>query len=262
MLLIADNLQITRKKVQLAFAEKDPRPIAEIAAQCAAAGADCLDLNMGPLARDPEGAAEFFVSAALSGAGLPLCIDTVNPRAMDRGLALAREAGRPILNGLSLAPERFFAMAELAQKHDADLVAYLLTEKGMVCRDADERLAVAAELWGRLAEAGISPERVIMDPVCVPLLWGDGLFQAGEVTKTLRLLPEVLGYPVKSVAGLSNLTTGRAPAARKERFAAAYLCMMAESGLSHALVNADQGEVMSFAEVLGIFKSGKVFSWE
>ncbi|MEW5733264.1 MAG: dihydropteroate synthase [Thermodesulfobacteriota bacterium] len=262
MFLIADNVQVTRKVVGRAFEERDPGPVAEIAARCAAAKVDAVDVNMGPVSRDPEGAAEFFVTAVLSGARLPLWIDTVNPRAMERGLVLAKAAGRPAINGVSLAPERLEAMAELSVRHDADLVAYLLTEKGMVCPDADTRLAVAAELWTRLCGLGVSPERVIVDPVCAPLLWGDGVYQSGEVANTIRLLPDVLGFPVKTVVGLSNLTTGRAPRDRKERYEAAYLCMLASAGLSHALVNVEHGEVLTYAGVVGNLRSGRVFSWE
>jgi len=47
------------------------------------------------------------------------------------------------------------------------------------------------------------------------LSWDDGLFRARELLKTIPMLPELLGFPVRTLAGLSNLTTGMGDKFRK-----------------------------------------------
>ena len=54
MLLIADNIQITKESIRSAMDALDPAPIRNLVRQCIAAGAHGIDINPGPLNRDPE----------------------------------------------------------------------------------------------------------------------------------------------------------------------------------------------------------------
>jgi hypothetical protein len=61
VLLVADNLQITNPVIAAALAAGDPQPVRELAERCAAAGAEAIDVNSGPLTRDPEAQMTFLV---------------------------------------------------------------------------------------------------------------------------------------------------------------------------------------------------------
>ncbi|MCP4714591.1 MAG: hypothetical protein GY868_05685 [Deltaproteobacteria bacterium] len=52
MLLVADNLQITNPAIADALGHQNPQPIHEMIKACVTAGA--IDINPGPLSRDPE----------------------------------------------------------------------------------------------------------------------------------------------------------------------------------------------------------------
>ncbi|MBU2489848.1 MAG: dihydropteroate synthase [Proteobacteria bacterium] len=262
MILVADNLQILAPEIVRAVAEKDPEPVARLAAACAASGAQALDVNSGPLSRDPEGGMRFLVQAARQGfcLPLPLWLDTSNPRAMAAGLAEC--GGKAVMNGVSLEPARLSAMLPLAREHGADLVGYLLSEDGQVPPDAAGRLENAARLAEAADRDGVDPARLIFDPVVPPLSWNDGPRQAGQVLETIRLLPDLLGFPARTVAGLSNLTSGPGPRHRKRVFENAYLAMLAASGLTHLLFNVFHESAMVTARACNALTGGGVFCWE
>lgn len=242
------------------MSNRNPEAVAELAKRAEKAGAEIIDINTGPLSRDPCGMA-FMVRAVENAVPLRVSLDTVNPAAMEAGLAECRN-GRPVINGVSLEPGKIGRIAPLALRYDADIVAYLLTSESQVPPDAQGRLAVAAEIFSRLTGAGVSPDRIFFDPVCPPLVWQDGLFQAREVIETIRLLPEVLGFPAKSLAGLSNLTTGPGPRAQKILLQQTYLSMLAASGLSAVLLDTGLTEVAAAARAVKLIREGFIFCWE
>ncbi|MDI6797000.1 MAG: dihydropteroate synthase [Desulfatibacillaceae bacterium] len=262
MFFIADNLQITRPSVAKAFAGGDAAFFVELARRMERAGANAIDINTGPLPKNPQKAMTFFVDAVQEGCSLPLCLDTVNPFAMEAGLARARH-GRPIINGVSLEPSRFKSMAGLARRFDADIIAYLLTPQGRVPSDSDTRLALAANLFAGLCHEGILPERIVIDPICPPLVWDEGHAQARAVVETLRLLPEVLNFPIRTVVGLSNLTSGlRTPRIARTAFQSAYIAMLCQAGLNLALLDIFCTEPLNAARACTALLKPGVFSWE
>jgi len=235
MMLVADNLQILRPEVQKAAQNQDPAPIARLVRQMEEAGAEAVDINMGPCYRNPEQIATFLVRTAEAATQLSILIDTANPRAME---AAIRAASRPpILNGFSLEPRKLGKILPLAADHGLDIIGYLLDADGHVPPDAQGRLSAGLALFDTAAAKGLSPERIIVDPVVPPLSWQDGGRQVREVLETLRLLPDLLDRPVRTVAGLSNLTSGAPSGAPRQVVESAFLAMMAAAGLSMALLN-------------------------
>lgn len=259
MMLVADNLQILRPEVQEAMARQDPEPIAWLVRQMEEAGAEAVDLNAGPCCRNPEREMTFLVQSAEAATRLPLFIDTANPRAMAAGV---RAAGRPpILNGFSLEPRKLEEILPLATDYGLDIVGYLLDADGHVPADAQGRLSAGLALFEAAAAKGLSTGRIIVDPVVPPLSWQDSVKQAGEVLEVLRLLPDVVGRPVRTVAGLSNLTSGAPSGAPRQVVESAYLAMMAAAGLSMALLDVFHTDTMNAARACRELISEKPFSW-
>ena len=61
MLIIADNLQVTRPVVAEVIRNYDRAHIAKLVRRCEAAGAEALDLNTGPLPKAPKKRMQFWV---------------------------------------------------------------------------------------------------------------------------------------------------------------------------------------------------------
>ena len=260
MLLIADNLTVTNSAVQRALDEKDPEPIRHLVKRCEAAGAEAIDINSGPLVRDAENRMTFLVDTVQGVTGLPLLIDTASPRAIEAALCACRK--KAIINGFSLEPAKREAVLPLAKKYDADIIGYLLRPDGHVASSAEERLQIACAVYEACCKAGIERERLILDPIIVPVAWQDGNFQNREVLSVIRRLPDLLGFPVRTVAGLSNLTAAAGPQGKKLLLEGACLCMLAEAGLSMVLMNIFHQETVRAARACRSLMQPGVFAWE
>ncbi len=153
MILIADNIRITDPKIAVAIERTDPVPIRETTKNCEKAGVEAIDINSGPLTRDPERKMAFLVETIQNESDLPVLIDTANPAAMEVGLRTNRKTA--IINGFSLEPAKLESILPLAKKYDADIIGYLLYTDGHVPPDSQERLNVAVELFRALEESGV-----------------------------------------------------------------------------------------------------------
>ncbi|MBI9082500.1 MAG: dihydropteroate synthase [Desulfobacterales bacterium] len=260
MVIVADNLQIIRNTISGAVATGNPEPIRALVRQCAAAGADAIDINSGPLGRSPERSMAFLVATVESATDLPLMIDSANPVALAAGLAAATRPA--ILNGFSLEPAKVEKILPLAARTGSDIVGYLLGRDGHVPMSADERMAVAVELFQTYMDAGCDPARLILDPVVVPVTWQEGHRQAVEVLDVIRQLPDLLGYPVRTIVGLSNLTTGVSIPDRRGILERAYLPMLASAGLDMVLMNVLCPESIRIARACRMLLSNHIFSWK
>jgi 5-methyltetrahydrofolate corrinoid/iron sulfur protein methyltransferase len=261
MIVIADNLQATLPETRAALDRNDPEPVRELVRRMERAGARMIDINPGPLKRDAAARMAFLVQAVQSASDLPLLIDTADPAVMEAGLAAGR---KPLaLNGFSLEPRKVREILPLAVRHGADIVGYLLDARGLPPASVEERLGIAVELLDAARAAGLPSERLIIDPVVAPLIWEEGHRRNAVLLEVLRGLPEVLGFPVRTVAGLSNLTSGSPAAAeKKQRVEGAFLAMLAAAGLDMALLNVFHGETVRLARTCETLLSQKVFSWE
>jgi 5-methyltetrahydrofolate corrinoid/iron sulfur protein methyltransferase len=260
VLLVADNLQITDPEIAAALASRNPEPVRALAKRCAAAGADAIDVNSGPLTREPEAQMTFLVEAVRSATDLPLVIDTANPAAMEAGLRAAGPGA--VINGFSLEPAKLNRILPLARAYDADIIGFLLTPRSQVPTASAERLSLAVDLFQACQAAGVAPQRLIIDPVVVPLAWQDGNRQAREMVALLRQLPELLGFPVRTSAGLSNLTTGGGHRRQRLLLERTYLPMLAAAGLDMVLLNILHSDTVAVGRACRLLTTDRVFTWE
>jgi len=260
MLLIADNLTVTNKAIQSAVAEKDPEPIRELVRNCVAAGAQAIDINPGPLGRNPESTMTFLVDTVQAVTNLPVLIDTPSPRAIEAALRCCK--CKAIINGFSLEPAKREAILPLAKEYHADIIGYLLRPDGHVPADAAERLQIALSVYEAACTAGVARERLIIDPVVVPVTWQNGNVQNRAVLSVIRQLPDLLAFPVRTVAGLSNLTATEAPRGKKLLIESAYICMLAEAGLSMVLMNVLHKETVAAARACRSLLDSSIFVWD
>jgi len=259
MIIVADNLRITLPAIRRAAEDLDPAPIHQLAVACREAGAHAIDINSGPLSRHPDVKMRFLVDAVQAAVDLPLVLDTTNPTAMAAGLAACR--GKAIINGVSLEPRKLDSMLPLARQYDADLIGYLLRPDGHVPPDADGRMQAAVTLFAACQQAGIPPDRLIIDPVVAPLAWPDGNRQNMAVLAVVRALPDLLGVAVRTIAGLSNLTTGAPDIDTRRRYQRTFLPMLAAAGLDLILMNALEPDVVRTAKASRHITSHSIFSW-
>ena len=259
MKLIADNLRITKPDIQAALNHYDPEPIRSWAQRCAQKKPWAIDVNTGPLSRHPKKNMRFFIEAIESATTLPLLIDTSNPIAMRAGLEAATNPA--IINGFSLEPKKLELILPLAREFNTDIVGFLLFADSCVPKDEAQRLEIALELFEKAEAAQVPKESIIIDPVVPPLAWEDGIIQARAVLNVIQTLPDLLGFKVKTIAGVSNLTTGAMDKNKKQLIDNSYVAMLAAAGLDYALLDIFKQDLVMSAKTAGILAKESLFSW-
>ena len=179
---------------------------------------------------------------------------------MKAGLEANRKVA--VINGISLEPHKLESILSLAVAYDVDIIGYLLDERSQMPPNQDDRMAIALELFQRCLAAGLRPEQLILDPVVAPLIWQDGLQRNRDLLEIIRRLPELLDFPVRTVAGLSNLTTGQKALGPKQRLEQTYLSMLASAGLSWVLLDILHHETVTSAKIGRMLLRDDIFAWD
>ncbi len=208
MIVAADNLTGANPVVAQALRDLDPKPLQDLARRCAAAGAHILDLNPGYLSRRMEDRMAFLVEVVQEVTSLPLILDSPNPRVLAEGLATCRE--KPILNAVTLEGNKLQEILPLAAAHQTQVVLLLLDEKSHPPPSLEGKVGLAMELREQALAAGLTDQQLIFDPVLPNLRWPDAWPQTGAALRTVRYLASgaLLGNPVRTMVGLSNLRSG------------------------------------------------------
>ena len=260
MLLIADNLQITNKEIAQSITDRNPEPIKKLILAAVAAGADAIDINPGPLPKHAAEIITFLVNTVQSVTRKPILLDTTNAAAIEAGLVASKN--KVIINGFSLEASKCADILPLAKIFDVDIIGYLLYPDNRVPTEESDFFGIALELLAETEKAGIPPERLIIDPVVAPLIWENGIAHNLSMLSFLARLHELAGFPIRSIAGLSNLTSGgHAPREKKRLAEHAFLSMMAAAGLDMVLLQIFHEDTVRTARICEAITGGKIFSW-
>ncbi len=230
MILIGENIHIISKAVSEAVRNRDIAPIQALAREQAGAGADYLDLNMGPARKEPEEVASWLVNTVQAVADLPISLDTMNPLAMEAGLKLCRK--RALLNSASGKAESREKMMPLAIKYGTQVVISVITDQGCP-PDVDSRVESIMETVAYANGLGINNEDIWVDPIILPVSADQK--QVREALEFIRILPDLLPG-VKSVVGLSNVSNGT-PAPLRGILNRTYMAMLERNGLYAAIAD-------------------------
>lgn len=244
MIFIGESIHIISREVSTAIKERNPRVIQDLAVAQAEAGADYIDLNVGPARKDPEDLMTWIVNAVQEAVDLPLSIDTMNPVAMEAGLKLCRK--RPLLNSASNKAESKQQMLPLAKKYDCDVVLSVFADYGMPA-DVDMRVSSILEAAEYANSLGIPNEDIWVDPIVLPISTaGEGQAHAKAVLEFIQILPELLPG-VKSTLGLSNISNGT-PKELRPLLNHTFLVMLQRNGLYSAIADVLDKELVPLSK--------------
>ena len=245
MYAIGERINGMFKSVGAAIRERNPEPVQELARKQLAAGAQALDVNVGPAAADPLAAMEWLVKAIREVTDAPLAIDTTKPEVMRRGLELAGPGA--IINSSKGQQQQLDVYLPMAIEHEASLIALTIDENG-IPRDANGRGEIALRVVAAAMEKGLPPERVMVDAVILPV----NVAQATpwHVLEAIRNVKVLSDPPPRTVLGLSNVSQGTT---QRELINRTYLVMALAAGLDAAILDVQDAEMMEAmiaAEVL------------
>jgi len=230
MILIGENIHIISRAVSDAIKNRDSAPIQDLAKAQARAGADYLDLNLGPARKEPEEVASWLVDTVQAVVDLPISLDTMNPLAMEAGLKLCRK--RALLNSASGKAESREKMMPLAVKYGTQVVISVITDQGCP-PDVDTRVESIMETVAYANSVGIDNEDIWVDPIVLPVSADQK--QVREALEFIRILPDLLPG-VKSVVGLSNVSNGT-PTPLRGILNRTYMVMLERNGLYSSIAD-------------------------
>ncbi|MFA5688082.1 MAG: homocysteine S-methyltransferase family protein [Kiritimatiellales bacterium] len=200
-------------------------------------GVHILDLSCGYTGRDERADIAVLVPRMARECRAPLMIDSTSAAAIED--ALKRYGGRALINSINFEDggARAERVVALARRYGAALVALTIDEKGMAL-PADEKFAVAKRIVDFCTARGLAPDDLLIDPLTFTVCSGDESLRDAAV-QTLnairRIKAELPG--VRTLLGLSNISFGLKPAARKI-LNAVFLHQAVAAGLDAAIVHA------------------------
>ncbi len=233
MVIIGENIHVIAQKISAAINERDSATIQELARAQTEAGADYLDLNVGPMKKDAEEIMKWLVNTVQEVTPLPLSIDTMNPVAMEAGLKACK--ARPLLNSASGKLASKEQMLPLAKRYNCDVIVSVITDKGMP-PDVETKMDSIMDTVAYAEELGIPTEDIWVDPILLPVSTaGEGQGFARVSLEFISMLNDVLPG-AKSTVGLSNISNG-VPAELRPLLNRTYLVMLQRNGVYSAIAD-------------------------
>jgi len=247
MYIIGENIHIISQAVKDALKNRDREFFMESALKQVEAGAQCVDLNLGPRKKDWEEVFPWVVESVETAVDVPLCIDTTNVNGMEAALKTITKA-QPILNSTSAEAERLEKVPALAKKYNAKLIALTLTKSGIPVA-SDDRVNIALEtLIPRCLELDFPIEDLIIDPLVLTVS-GCQEF-CPELIEAVRTLPYAWDPAPMISVGLSNVSNA-VPNENRPLMNRVYCAMLMGAGLQMMIADPfdeKQNEVIRIIE--------------
>ena len=246
MYIIGENIHIVSEKVKAALTERDASFFQNLAAAQVEAGAQALELNLGPRKKDWEEVFPWMVKTVEAAVDVPLSLDSTNIRGIEAGLRAITKA-RPIINSTSAEEERLEEVPLLAKRYDARLMALTIGKSGIPV-SADERVSIAIEkLIPRMLEIDYPVSDLIIDPLVLTV---SGCQEyCPELIEAVRTVPVAWDPPPAVSVGLSNVSNAVPPEDRA-LINRVYCAMLMGAGLQMMIANPFDEELKEVVRIV------------
>jgi len=236
MYVIGELINGMFTNVKKAIQSQDGQVIQDLAKAQADAGADALDVNVGPATRDSVGGLLWLVENIRKATEIPVAIDNAKWDVMKE--VLPKVPGEKIINS-SKADESFLdKYVPLAVENNASLIALTLDQAG-VPNDVDRRVELAATILTKCAEHGLEMEKLFIDPIILPVnVAGQQAMNVLRALEQMRMLSDPAPH---FLLGLSNLSQN---CANRSLINRVYLAMARAAGLDAAILDPLDSELM------------------
>ncbi len=251
MLVVGENISVISKVVGDAIKERNAEPIIKMAKEQKEAGADYVDVNIGPATKNGEELMQWIVKSIQAELDTPLALDTKNISAIEAGLEVHK--GSAIINSVTGDKDKLDILMPMAKKYNSKIVGISLTEKG-VPPDVDSRVEIIMEIVNSALEHGLPMENLYLDPVVLPVaVLQEQVHNCINALKVFKELKELMGLPgdPKTIVGLSNVSQS-SPPELKSLINRTYLSILLSHGLDSAIVDPLDRELMNVVKTFNI----------
>jgi len=260
MIAIGERINGMFTDVKEAIAAKDPAPIADLARRQTEAGAAYLDINVGTAAADQEGTIQWLVEIAQKAVATPLCLDSQKPAVIRAGLSVCDTSRGVLLNSTPLNkksdPEVLDKYVAMAQESGGSLIA-LTMDAGGVPQNVDRRVEIAAEILTKCMEAGLTPDRIFIDPIILPVNVPGAQEQPGNILAAMDQIRLMSDPPPHITMGLSNLSQGTTERSLINRV---FLAMALTHGCDSAIVDVLDEKLVDVVATAEMLMNKQIYS--
>jgi len=165
------------------------------------AGADIIDVNVSTFSVDEATMLPWVVQMLMDTVGVPLCIDSANPAALEAALKVYK--GKPLVNSVTGEEHSLGKVLPLVKEYGAAVIGLVQDDEG-VPKNEERRVSIAHKLVTRAESLGVSREDIIID--CLAPAIGTDTNAGIEVIKAIRRVNAELG--VNQTIGASNVSFG------------------------------------------------------
>jgi 5-methyltetrahydrofolate corrinoid/iron sulfur protein methyltransferase len=246
MYIIAENIQILSDAVKKAIADRNGAFFRDLIAQMDEAGADAIDLNIGPNKRRGHEVLPWLVEEAEKVTDLPLCFDTTNLAAIEAACETVTKA-QPIINSTDCTAGRLATVPALAKKYNARLIG-LTKGEGMIPVGADERVTLALEvLIPHMLEIDLPIPDLIVDPLALTVAGCQEY--CPECIEAVRALKFAWDPPPLTNVGLSNVSN-TVPNNLRPLINQIFLVMLMGAGIDMVIADPLDSELMRIVDIV------------
>jgi|GEM_PF-3359952 len=255
--VVSENLQPFDKHAKEAFSLNEAA-LMNFLLKVTKTGAKYIDVNLGHLKKNKEKTVSFFIRSIEKYTNLDILIDSTDSEVIE--IAINTASKKPIINGFSLEEKKVSQILPLAGRYGCHIIG-LVMKDGYIPKELEEKLYLAEKMINEAEKLNIDRSKIILDPIVAPLGWGDGVTHNKSNLEFIKLVPQVFGEEVKTICGLSNLTTTAAKGESKGSLQSFYLSMLYGAGIDMIMVDVFNDKVLNTIKFIQTLDEKRVFSF-
>lgn len=253
MIFIGERINGMFTEVKEAIQKKDRAAIQALAKRQAEAGANMLDVNVGPASSTPVETVAWLVEAIEEVTDKTICIDTPKIEVMKAGLAAVKKNPKCI-NSSKATDKDLSRYMPLAKEYNSSIIGLAMDERGLP-QDVNGRVEAAAKVLASAMEHDVDMDKVFLDPIIFPLNCAQP--QAVFVLEAIKQFTILNSPPPHITIGLSNVSQG---AIYRKLINRIFLVMAVQNGLDSAIVDVLDQELVDATITAELLMNKTIYS--
>ena len=236
MIFIGERINAGFKEIKRAIVDKDGDIIRETARKQADAGASYIDVNLGTASNKPEDLC-WMIEKVQEEVDLPISIDNNKSVMIKEAIKVCKTP--PLINSTTADDQKMDELLPIAAENNASIIGLVMDESGSP-KTAEKRVENAMKIFAKIAEYGMSPEQLFLDPIVMPLKYMQE--QAKEILSAANQFQLLNDPPCHIVAGLSNISSGTK---HKRLINRVFCAMLIANGLDAVILDVTDEELVN-----------------
>jgi len=229
MFIIGELINGMYQNIGRAIKGKDKSAVQKCALEQINSGADALDVNCGPVSRNPVEDIQWLVNVIQEVTDKALVLDSSKPEVIKAGLKAAKN--QTVINSVTADMDKLEILVPLAKEHNAKLIGLTISSKG-IPQNKDQRLELAANIVAYCSDQGFSVDNLYLDPIVMPVNVAQSQMQ--DILESIREFKIISDPSPKTIVGLSNVSQGSSARGLINR---TFLIMAVGFGLDAAILD-------------------------